>query len=283
MTAVALTGIGVAYDGIAVVHDVDLEVGPGEWLGLIGPNGAGKTTVLKAIAGMVSATGAITMDGAAAPGPGRERARTVALVPQTPAIPQGMSVTDYVLLGRTPHLGLLASESDRDLSVVARALDMLDLNDLAGRRIDTLSGGELQRAILARAFAQEAPVLLLDEPTAALDLGHQQEVFRLIDRLRADRELAVISAVHDLTLAARFCDRVILLDGGAVVAAGSPRQVITEQNVARHFHADVRVLDHADLGLLVVPMPSGNGHAERHADQVADDAADQSDGEVLEP
>jgi len=184
----------------------------------------------------------------------RELAKTVALVPQHPLIPTAMKVIDYVLLGRTPHIAILATESSEDLAAVADVLHRLDLVDLAHRRIDTLSGGEAQRAFLARALAQEAPVLLLDEPSAALDIGHQQDVFDLIDRSRTEQSLAVISAVHDLTIAARFCDRVVLMHGGGIVADGPPLEVITAGNVGRFFNAEVKIIHDDEAGLVVVPV-----------------------------
>jgi iron complex transport system ATP-binding protein len=282
MTALQLSGVTVTYDGSAVVAGIDLGVAAGEWVGVIGPNGAGKSTMLGAVAGAVPFTGSVTLGGLQ-PRNRRQVARTVAHVPQQPTIPAGMRVADYVLLGRTPHIGLLATESHHDLEVVAGTLRALHISALAQRSMDTLSGGEMQRAILARALVQEAGVLLLDEPTAALDIGHQVEVFRLVDRLRRERGLAVVSAVHDLTLAARFCDRIALMHEGRVVAEGAPLDVITEANMRRYFGAGVRVLDLPEIGLIVVPDDgSGDGHSEQPADAVTDSPADDADRQVLD-
>ena len=159
-----------------------------------------------------------------------------------------MTVEHYVLLGRTPHLAPLGAERDEDLTIAADALATLDLDDLAHRRLDTLSGGERQRAVLARALAQEPSLLLLDEPTTALDIGHQQDVLELVDGLRRDRGLTVVSTMHDLTLAAQYGDHLVLVADGRVVASGAPIQVLTGPDVARHYGATVDVIRHRDAG-----------------------------------
>jgi iron complex transport system ATP-binding protein len=255
VTAVELRGVSVDLDRRPVLRHLDLTVPGGARLGLIGPNGSGKTTLLRAIAGLVPHRGQVRI-GDASPGRlgRRELARRIALVPQSPAVPAGMTVTDYVLLGRTPYIPYLGIETRRDLAIVADVLDHLDLGAFAGRALDSLSGGERQRAVLARALAQQAPVLLLDEPTTGLDVGHQQQVMELVDTLRRDLELTVVSAMHDLTLAGQFADQLVLLDGGRVAAAGPARTVMTEEVIARHYHASVRVLDDPGGGLVVVPV-----------------------------
>ena len=180
-------------------------------------------------------------------------ARLVALVPQEPVIPRGMRVIDYVLLGRTAHLGFFEAEGAADLDVAVKALADLDAGPLADRTVDTLSGGERQRIVIARALAQESPVLLLDEPTTALDVGHQQEVLDLVDRLRAERNLTVLATMHDLTLAGQYADWLVMLDAGEVVVAGSADEVLTEEAVARHYGARVRVVPD-EAGPIVVPV-----------------------------
>ena len=163
-----------------------------------------------------------------------------------------MTVAEYVLLGRTPHLGYLARDGDGDREAAAEALHRLDLDSFAGRRLGTLSGGEQQRAVLARALAHQAPVLLLDEPTASLDIGRSQEVLELVDELRREQGLTVVATMHELTLAGQYADRLLLLDRGRVVASGEPREVLTEELVARHYGASVRIQQVAG-GLVVVP------------------------------
>jgi iron complex transport system ATP-binding protein len=165
-----------------------------------------------------------------------------------------MRVVDYVLLGRTPHLGYLATESPTDLQAVEEAIVMLDLVRLSGRVMGGLSGGELQRVVLARALAQAAPLLLLDEPTAALDVGAAQQVLDLVDEIRRRQRLTVVAAVHDLTLAAQFCDRLVMISGGSIVAEGAARTVLTESVIRQHYGASVRVLEDGAGGVVVIPV-----------------------------
>ncbi len=155
------------------------------------------------------------------------------MVPQNPVIPDGMTVLDYVLLGRTPYIPFWGTESGSDLRVAGRVLAELDLGSMTDRVLQSLSGGELQRVVLARALAQEAPVLLLDEPTTALDIGHQQQVLELVDQLRATRSIAVLAAMHDLTLAAQYADRLVLLVDGRTAAAGPAEVVLTSALLRR--------------------------------------------------
>jgi iron complex transport system ATP-binding protein len=176
----------------------------------------------------------------------------VAYVPQRPVIPSGATVTDYVLMGRNPYIPYLASESRSDLDAVGRVLQRLDLGEFAGREVALLSGGEIQRAVLARALAQEAPVLLLDEPTSALDVGHQQQVLELVDGLRVEEGLTVVSTRHDLTLAGQYSEELVLLDGGRAVARGRAAEVLREDLIERHYGASVEVVEGA-AGVLVVP------------------------------
>ena len=154
-----------------------------------------------------------------------------------------MTVAEYVLLGRTPHLGPLAREGTRDRDAAGRALARLDLLPFVERRLGTLSGGEKQRVVVARALAQEASIVLLDEPTAALDIGHQQQALDLLDVLRQESGLTLVGAMHDLTLAAQYADRMLLLNGGRVVANGPPVDVLTEATIAQHYGAAIDVVD----------------------------------------
>ena len=252
--------LGVAVDRAVLLSDVDLMVNPGEWVGLIGPNGAGKTTLLNAVTGVVSAIGSIRVGGdEIADLPRVRRARRVALVPQRPVVPAGMTAFTYVLLGRTPHLGYLAAEGRHDIDVASASMAELGVLDMAERDIATLSGGELQRVVLARALTQEAEILLLDEPTSALDVGNQQQVLEVIDGLRRTRQLTVLSAIHDLTLAAQFCDRLVLLSDGRVVATGPPDAVLTEDTIRIHYDATVNVVWIGDQLAVIPTRTNGNG------------------------
>jgi iron complex transport system ATP-binding protein len=259
MTAIALDGVTVVLGNRAVVDDIDLTIEDGEWLGLIGPNGAGKTTLLRAIAQLVRFSGAIALHGRDTREMGRtELSRIVAVVPQDPSTPPWLTVAEYVLLGRTPHLGRLAKEGARDREVAAAALGRLDLLGYRDRRLGTLSGGERQRVVVARALAQEAQIVLLDEPTAALDIGHQQQALELLDLLRGESGFTLVAAMHDLTLAAQYADRMVLLDSGRVVADGAPRDVLTEALIATHYEAAIQVVD-VDGRIAVVPSRAAAG------------------------
>ena len=254
---IELGGVTVELGGRPVVDRVSATVADGEWLALIGPNGAGKTTLLRAIARLVPFAGDIALAGRPAQELSRgELSRLVAVVPQDPSTPPWMTVAEYVLLGRTPHLGPLAKEGSRDRDAAARALGRLDLLELANRRLGTLSGGEKQRAVVARALAQEARVVLLDEPTAALDIGHQQQALELLDGLRAESGLTLVAAMHDLTLASQYADRMLLLDDGRVVADGTPADVLTEAAIAEHYGAAIDVVAVGDR-IAVVPRRPG--------------------------
>jgi iron complex transport system ATP-binding protein len=254
VTALQARALTVALDGRTVLHGADLDVGTGEWVTIIGPNGAGKSTLLRAVGGLLPFTGSLAVFGTpSARLRRRDRARLMATVPQHPAVPPGMAVFDYVLLGRTPYIPALGRESAADLDAVHGVLERLGLTTFASRPLAHLSGGEQQRAFLARALAQEAPLLLLDEPTAALDIGHQQDVFDLVDELRQDRGLTVLATMHDLSVAGEYADRLVLLAGGRVAAAGAPDEVLTEETLSRHYGARVRVLP-GEHGPLVVPV-----------------------------
>lgn len=237
-----------------VVHGVTLAVPPGAWVSVVGPNGAGKSSLLLALAGLVPSTGDVLIDDVSLDAlPARARARHLALVPQQPVVPDALTVAEYVLLGRTPHLSLFGTEAGRDHDVADDVLVQVDLAGQADRLVSTLSGGEFHRAVLGRALAQRASVLLLDEPTSGLDLGHQVHVLELVEGLRRSAGITVLSAMHDLTLAARFSDRIALMTEGEVVAEGTPRAVLRPDVLERHYGVRVHVLDGPDGGLIVVP------------------------------
>jgi iron complex transport system ATP-binding protein len=252
MTALALERVTVELGGRNVVESVSFAVERGEWVTVIGPNGAGKTSLVRAIAGLVPYRGGIRLDGQSTHRlRRRDVARRVALVPQSPLMPSGMTVQEYVLLGRTPYVSYVGSEGRSDVAAADAASSRLDLAELADRELGTLSGGERQRVVLARALAQDAPLLLLDEPTSALDAGRQQEVLELIDGLRLDAGLTVVSSMHDLTLAGLYAPRLLLLANGRIVADGAPEEVLTAPLIGEHYGARVRVIDGA-----VVPVRS---------------------------
>jgi iron complex transport system ATP-binding protein len=233
----------VRYGETMALDGIGGHVADGEWLGLIGPNGAGKTTLLGAITRLLPFDGEISVCGQRVTGLGRRAlARLVAYVPQRPVLPPDMTVSEYVLLGRTAHIGYLRTETAVDRRVCADAMERLDLGAMADRRLRAMSGGELQRVVLARALAQQAPVLLLDEPTSALDLGRRVDALELIDEMRRERSLTVLSAIHDLTLAGQFADRLLLLSAGRVAVSGTAADVLTNAVLAAHFGPSVQVL-----------------------------------------
>jgi iron complex transport system ATP-binding protein len=237
-----------------ILRHVSLAVDPGEWLSVVGPNGAGKSTLLRYMAGLVGGRGVLRLAGREAGSlRHRERARLVALVPQSPLVPEGMRVLDYVLLGRTPHIRPLGSEGPRDHDRAHDALEQLDLLAFSHRVVGTLSGGERQRVLIARALAQQAPIVLLDEPTTALDIGHQQQVLELVDQLRHQHQLTVVTTMHDLTLAGQYADRIALMDAGEIVVDGFASDVLTKDNLERYYGARVRIV-HDAAGPAVLPM-----------------------------
>ncbi len=255
--AIGCRGLTVELGGRLVLDQLDLNVETGQWLGVIGPNGAGKSTLLRAIAGLVAHSGDVMLDTG-----GRPAAADVAVVPQIPVIPAEMTVSEYVLIGRTAHLGWLAQESRRDRTVVADVLRRLDLSPFAGRPMSALSGGETQRVVIARALAQEAPILLLDEPTSALDIGHQTGVLELVHELRSADGLTVIAVMHDLTTAARFADRLVLLHQGRIVADGSPDHTLDAEILSATYDTPLAVKE-IDGHLVVLPAVANRSATDR--------------------
>jgi iron complex transport system ATP-binding protein len=259
---ISFDGLTVRYGSAVALDGVSGQVADGEWLGLIGPNGAGKTTLLNAIARLLPSAGDVVVCGRRANGLSRRQlARLIAYVPQRPMLPPDMSVADYVLLGRTAHISYLRTETKADRRACADVLGRLDLGPMAGRELRAMSGGELQRVVLARALAQEAPVLLLDEPTSALDLGRRMEALELIDEVRRERSLTVLSAIHDLTLAGQFAGRLMLLAGGRIAATGRPAEVLRDDVLASHFGPAIQVMatNTGDIAVISRRLPRSAG------------------------
>ncbi len=237
-----------AYHTEEVVANVSLSFARGEMVALVGPNGAGKSTLLRLLGNLARPTrGHVHFDGRElADWPPADLAKRLALVPQTAASHFPFTVGQYVLLARHPHRGWSPFESKNDLTAARQALEQTESAHLVERSVMELSGGERQRVVLAAALAQKPELLLLDEPTASLDLRFQVEIFRLLSRLNGEQALTVIVVTHDLNLAARYCPRLVLLSGGHVVADGPPAAILDPALIEQHYHVAVEVGRRAD-------------------------------------
>ncbi len=252
--------VSFAYRGPAdgeVLHNISLDVARGDMLGILGPNGSGKTTLLKILGGALTPrSGSVTLhERPVASWPRRELARRIAFVPQETYAPFDFHVVDIVLMGRFPHLGTFELEGPDDLAIARRALEATGTVEFESRQFNTLSGGEKQRVVIAAALAQEPELLLLDEPTASLDLGHQMEVQTLLQHLNVTSGMTMILSTHDLNLAASLCRRLVLLKDGQVLAAGPTDEVLTANSVRALYQVDAEVEHHGRAGrLTVVPI-----------------------------
>ena len=243
--------------GQRVLNGVSLAVGRGDLVGILGPNGSGKTTLLNVLAGgLAPRTGSVVLDDRPmAEWPRREIARRLALVPQNTHAPFDFSVLDIVLMGRFPHLGAFALEGPEDLAIARRALQATGTEAFESRAFNTLSGGEKQRVAIASALAQSPRLLLLDEPTASLDIGHQIEVQMLLERLNVDGGVTMVLSTHDLNLAAALCRRLVLLREGRVLASGPTEEVLTPDAVRALYDVDAEIGRHSRSGhLTIVPI-----------------------------
>lgn len=252
-----IVGLEFWYNSTKVLDNVEFGVGEGELLSIIGPNGAGKTTLLKVIARLLKPRrGIVYIDGRSLwelkP---REAARRIAYAGTITSNGFQVTVLDYVLTARYPHhSGIVLWEREEDVRIAEKALRRLGVEHLASRRLDQLSSGELQRVVIARILVQEPEVILVDEPTAFLDLKHRLEVMEILHRLVLEDEKTVIAAVHDLELAAKYSDKIILLHEGRIIAAGKPEEVLTEENIREAYGVDVRIVKDAELGLIIIPV-----------------------------
>ncbi|MEF8866200.1 MAG: ABC transporter ATP-binding protein [Salinibacter sp.] len=247
MALLSVDRLSVALDGHTILRDVSFEVAAGQWAGILGPNGAGKTTLLRAIGGHIPFDGEIRLSGTPVDAMSvDERARALAVVRQARSLTFDFTVEEFVLLGRAPHRGWIQAYRSADRARVREALARVDLDDFGGRSVLSLSGGEMQRVFLAQALVQEADALLLDEPTAHLDVHYQ---FSFMNQVRAQVEEAgrtVLAVGHDLELAARYADRLLLIEDGALRAQGAPESVLTPERVASVFGMRVALDQHPD-------------------------------------
>src|SRR5262245_2543458 len=242
-TVLSCDQLSFSYGTAEVLSAISLPISAGETFGLLGPNGSGKSTLVRLMSGVrLPQRGRVTYAGRDLRTYSREElARAIAVVPQETTIVLPFSVLEVVLMGRSPYLGKFGFESTHDLAVKQRAMEQTEVEALAAREVHALSGGERQRVILARALAQEPQVLLLDEPTAFLDIKHQVAVYDLIKQLSREQGLAVVAILHDLNLAALYCDRLALLKAGRVFCQGTPEQVLTYANVKAVYETEVYI------------------------------------------
>jgi iron complex transport system ATP-binding protein len=253
-----IQSLTVGYPNHDVLKDVSITIKEGEILAVVGPNGVGKSTLIRAVSGTnIIHSGQVCVDGQDVTRLSvQQRARFMAVVPQARELPATFSVYQTVLLGRTPYLSWLGKAGMRDHAVVNLSLERTDLAGMAERRIGELSGGEQQRVLLARALAQDTPILLLDEPTTHLDLQHQSRLLNLVRSLANERQLCVLMALHDLNLAGLYADQVALLVDGQLQACGTPHEVLTEKTLAEVYRIPVHVMTHPEYGSPLI-LPDG--------------------------
>lgn len=256
MVTITIERLGVNLGPRAVLQDVSAGLHPGTLIGVIGPNGAGKSTLVRAMLGLIPATGGVTIDGESLAAIARaDLARRIAYLPQGQTLHWPLTAERLVALGRLPHLAPFSRISDADRAAIDRAMALADVEHLRGRLATELSGGERARVLLARALAVEAAGLVADEPLAALDPGHQIEVMGLLRR-QADAGALVVAVLHDLTMAARHCDRILLLDQGRLVADGAPDMVLTADRLTDVY--GIRAwIGEAEGRRLIVPIEQG--------------------------
>ncbi len=259
---IELDDVSLGYNHKAVLHNVSMKVAPGQILGLVGPNGSGKSTLIKGMTGVIDLfSGHIFIDGHDIVTIKPDKlARIVATVPQSPAMPGAFTAFEVVLMGRTPHLGLLRYEGGKDLAIAWQAMEATHTQSFAERRVSEISGGERQRLVIARALTQQPKAMLLDEPTANLDIKHQVEILNLVKSLCLEQSLTVVIALHDLNLAAQYCDWMVMLNGGKVYAEGTPLDILTATNIKRVYGAEVCVYPHPVNKLPTTLITAGGSH-----------------------
>ena len=270
MIKIEMQNVCLGYGRKVVLKALTFHVMPGEVVGLIGPNGCGKSTIIKALSRIISPhSGKILLDGKdVSQIPRRDLARLLGVVPQIPLLPSSFTAFEIVLMGRNPHLGLFQYEGSEELAITWRAMERTATQSLAERRVGELSGGEVQCIVIARVLAQETKAVLLDEPTANLDIGRQVEILDLIKGLCRESNLTVLAALHDLNLASQYCDRLVLINNGRIHAEGTPREVIIPQNIKEVYGTDGCVYTHPINGLPIVLLKSGNGQPAQARDGV---------------
>lgn len=265
MIELEMRNVTLGYGHKVVVKDITFQTMPGEMVGLVGPNGCGKSTIIKALSRVVTPySGRVLINGRdISQIPRRELSLLIGVVPQIPLLPSAFTAFEIVLMGRNPHLGLFQYEGPRDMDIAWQAMEQTSTQCLAERRISELSGGEIQCVVIARALTQETQAILLDEPTANLDISRQIEILDLVKGLCQENKLAVVAALHDLNLAAHYCDRLLLINGGRIHAEGTPTEVINTQNLEQVYGHGSYVYTHPLSGLPAVLPRVGNSKNSR--------------------
>ncbi len=260
MAKLEIQNVTLGYGRKVVVGDITFQMKPGEITGLVGPNGCGKSTIIKALSRVISPySGRILLGGKNISAISRrDLSRLLGVVPQIPLLPSTFTAFEVVLMGRNPHLGLFQYEGQRELDIAWRAMEQTMTLHLARQRVGELSGGEIQCLLIARVLTQETKTILLDEPTANLDIGRQIEILNLIKNLCLDNNVAVLAAIHDLNLASQYCNRLVLINNGQVHAQGTPTEVITAQNIKEVYGVDSCVYSHPANGLPTILINAGN-------------------------
>jgi len=251
---ITIKGLTFGYNGSRILDGLDLVIGDSQILGLVGPNGSGKTTLIKCIDRILKPKGSILLNGTEIESIGRtEIAKRLGYVPQSSSTPLATTVFDAVLMGRRPHISWRVS--DFDLDKVSEIIELLNLEGLAMRDFSQLSGGQKQKVLIARALAQEPEVLLLDEPTSSLDMRHQLEVMEMIASLVREKKISAVMAIHDLNLAATFADKLAILKGGKIFAAGDPADLLNSENIREVYGVEAVVKNDLDRPY-IVPLRS---------------------------
>jgi len=260
MIKLEMQNVTLGYGSKVVVRDITFSMMPGEMVGIVGPNGSGKSTIIKALCHTISPwSGRVMIDGKDISRiPRKDLALLVGVVPQTAVLPSIFTAFEIVLMGRNPHLGLFQYEGPRDMAIAWQAMERTSTQHLAERRIGELSGGEIQSSVIARALTQETEAILLDEPTANLDIGRQIEILDLIKGLCRENRLTVVAALHDLNLAAHYCDRLVLINNSRIRAEGTPTEVISPENIKEVYGSGSYVHTHPLSGLPAVLPRVGN-------------------------
>ena len=257
MVNITIKDLTFSYNSHKILDDLNVVIENSEVLSLVGPNGSGKTTLIKCIDRILKPRGSILLDGLELERMSRQEvARQIGYVPQSSSTPLATTVFDTVLMGRRPHISWKVADSDLDK--VAEVLGKLHLEDLAMRDFAQLSGGQKQKVLIARALAQEPAVLLLDEPTSNLDMRHQLEVMEIVRDLAREKKIAVVMAIHDLNLASRFSDKLVMLKNGQVYAAGEPDALLNEENIGKVYGIKAVVMNAVGRPY-IVPLRSLNG------------------------